>query len=91
VNIFGTEGRFEIEIPFNAPEDAPTNVYYEDESGIEKIVIAPCHQYRIEGDLFSKAILEGTSTPTPPEDAVANMKVIDAVFRSEKSGHWEAV
>jgi predicted dehydrogenase len=91
VNIYGTEGRFEIEIPFNAPEDAPTNVYYESDSGIEKTVIDPCHQYRIEGDRFSKAILEGTSTPTPPEDAVANMKVIDAVFRSEKSGNWEAV
>ncbi len=92
VNILGTEGRFEIEIPFNAPENNPTNVYYETpDAGIETRTIATCHQYRIEGDLFSKAILDGTSVPTPPEDAVANMNVIDALLRSEQSGTWEVV
>lgn len=92
VNIFGTEGRFEIEIPFNAPEYNPTNVYYETaDDGLEKRTIDTCHQYQIEGDLFSKAILEGGPLPTAPEDAVANMKVIDALFRSEKSRTWEAV
>jgi predicted dehydrogenase len=91
VNIFGTEGRIEIEIPVNAPEDSPTNLYYETDGNIKTITIDTCHQYQIESDLFSKAILEGTSVPTPPEDAVANMKVIDAMFRSEKSGTWEQV
>jgi predicted dehydrogenase len=91
VNIFGTEGRFEIEIPFNAPEYTPTNVYYEHDGTIEPITIDTCHQYQIECDLFSQAILEGTAVPTPPDDAVANMKVIDALFRSGKSGTWETV
>ncbi len=91
VNVFGTKGRFEIEIPFNAPEDRPTNVYYENSEGIEAITIDTCHQYQIECDLFSKAILEGTQVPMPAEDAIANMKVIDALFRSEKSGTWESV
>jgi predicted dehydrogenase len=92
VHILGTEGRFEIEIPFNAPEDSPTNVYYDtEEAGIETRTIATCHQYQIEGDLFSKAILDGKPVPTPPEDAIANMKVIDALFRSGQSGTWETV
>ena len=91
VNIFGTEGRFEIEIPFNAPEYEPTKVYYETDAGIETITIDTSHQYQIEGDLFSKAVLEGTQVPTPPTDAIANMKVIDALFRSEKSRNWETV
>ena len=92
VNIFGTAGRFEIEIPFNAPEYDPTNVYYETpDGGLETHTIGVCHQYQIEGDLFSKAVLEGGSLPTAPEDAVANMKVIDALFRSEKSRTWEEV
>jgi predicted dehydrogenase len=43
----------------------------------------------VQGDLFSKAILEGTPVPTPPEDAIANMQVIDAMLRSEQSGRWE--
>jgi predicted dehydrogenase len=91
VNIFGTKGRIELEIPFNAPEYDPTNIYYETEAGIETMTIDTCHQYQVQGDLFSKAILEGTPVPTPPADAVANMKVIDAMFRSEQSGTWENV
>lgn len=91
VNILGTEGRLEVEIPVNAPEHSPTRMFYETESGIETIIIETCHQYQIECDLFSKAILDGKPLPTPPEDAIANMKVIDALFRSEKSGVWETV
>lgn len=91
VNIFGTTGRIEIEIPFNAPEFSPTKVYYETEAGLETITLDTVHQYQIEVDLFAQAILEGTRTPIAPEDAIANMKVIDAVFRSEKSGAWENV
>ncbi|GAK56728.1 NAD binding oxidoreductase [Candidatus Vecturithrix granuli] len=91
VNMLGTKGRLEIEIPNNAPENKPTRMFYETADGIETITIDTCHQYQIECDLFSKAILEGSPLPTPPEDAIANMKVIDALFRSEKSGTWETV
>ena len=91
VNIIGTEGRFELEIPFNAPSDRPTNIYYSSDAGLETRALAACHQYQIEADLFSKAILDGSPLPTPPEDAIANMKVLDALFRSEKSGAWEKV
>ena len=91
VNILGTEGRFELEIPFNAPSDQPTKIYYSSEAGLETRSLAACHQYQIEADMFSKAILDGSPLPTPPEDAIANMKVLDAIFRSEKSGTWETV
>jgi predicted dehydrogenase len=91
VNIFGTEGRIEIKIPFNAPEKTPTSIYYEVNDTIEEIVIEVCNHYQAQAELFSKAVLEGTPVPTPPEDAIANMKVIDAMFRSEQSGTWERV
>ena len=91
VNIFGTTGRIEIEIPFNAPEFSPTKMDYETTAGIETLTIDTAHQYQIEGDAFSKAILEGTPLPIPPEDAIANMNVLDALFRSEQSGTWERV
>lgn len=91
VNMLGTKGRLEIEIPNNAPEHGPTRMFYETANGIETISIDTCHQYQIECDLFSKAILEDSPLPIPPEDAIANMKVIDALFRSEKSGTWELV
>ena len=45
-------------------------------------------QYTIQGDLFSLAILNDTPVPTPLEDAVANMKVIEAIVESGEIGAW---
>jgi predicted dehydrogenase len=80
VNIFGTEGRIEIEIPFNAPPDKPCRMWVQRGAEIEEITFDICDQYTIEFDLFSLAVLNDTPVPTPLEDAVANMKVIEAVF-----------
>lgn len=88
VNIFGTEGRIEIEIPFNAPPDKPCRMWHQQGDKIEEIVFDICDQYTIEFDLFSLAVLNDTAVPTPLEDAVANMKVIEAVFESSKTGGW---
>lgn len=86
VNIYGTEGRIEIEIPFNAPPDKPTRMWHQQGDKIEEITFDICDQYTIEFDLFSLAVLDDTPVPTPLEDAVANMKVIEAVFESSRSG-----
>lgn len=88
VNIFGTRGRIEIEIPFNAPANQATRIFYQQENAIEEIQLAPCNQYTLQGDLFSQAILNNTEVPTPLEDALANLRVIEAVFRSSQSGTW---
>ena len=88
VNIFGTKGRIEIEIPFNAPTTRPCKMWLQDESGTEEILLETCNQYTIQGDLLSQAILNNTPVPTPLEDAVANMKVIEAVVESGKNGTW---
>ena len=84
VNIFGTRGRIEIEIPFNAPPDKPCRMWCQTREQIEEISFPVCNQYTIQGDLFSRAILNDTDVPTPLEDAVANMKVIEAVVQSAK-------
>jgi len=88
VSIFGTTGRIEIEIPFNAPPDKPCKVWYQNGDEIEEILFDSCDQYTLQGDAFSQAILNNTNVPTPIEDAVANMKVIEAIIRSSKSGTW---
>lgn len=80
VNILGTEGRVEIEIPFNAPNDRPCRIWLQRRDAIEEITFEVCDQYTIQGDLFSRAIIDNTPVPTPLEDAVANMRVIDAVL-----------
>jgi predicted dehydrogenase len=88
VNVFGTEGRVEIEIPFNAPPDRPCKMWHQRGSEVEEIVSDVVDQYTIQGDLFSQAILNDTEVPTPLEDAVANMKVIEAIVRSGELGTW---
>lgn len=94
MHFLGTRGRVEIEIPFNSPVDRPTRIFVDDGSdlaggAIKTEIIPACDQYTIQGDAFSKAIRENTEVPAPLEDAIANMAVIDAVFRSAVSGKWE--
>jgi predicted dehydrogenase len=88
VSIFGTEGRVEIEIPFNAPPDRPCRLWHQRGAEIEEIRLEVCDQYTIQGDLFSQAVLNDTEVPTPLSDAVANMQVIEALVRSGREGAW---
>jgi predicted dehydrogenase len=91
VHIFGTKGRIEIEIPFNAPPDACTRAWLHTDDGLEEKVFPVCDQYTLQGDAFSKSILENTRVPTPLTDAIDNMEVIDAIFKSGESGSWEDI
>ncbi len=91
VNILGTDGRIEIEIPFNAPPDRPCRMWFQSGSQVEDIHLEVCDQYTIQGDLFAKAIMDDAMVPTPLTDAVANMQVIDALVMSAKSGSWVSV
>ncbi len=88
VNIYGTEGRIEIDIPFNAPADRPCKIRHHTFNRTNEITVPTCNQYTIQGDLFSLAILNDTDVPTLLEDAVANMKVIDALVESAKTHSW---
>ena len=88
VQIIGTMGRVEIEIPFNAPPDAETRLWIHSNEGMEEKCFPICNQYQLQGDAFSKAILENTPTPTPLADAIENMTVIDALFDSAESSTW---
>jgi len=88
VNIVGTEGRVEIEIPFNAPHDHACRIWHQRGANVEEIVFDPVNQYGLQGDLFSLAVLNNTPVPTPLGDAVANMKVIEAIVRSAELGAW---
>ena len=94
VNFIGTKGRIEVEIPCNAPPDRPTRILIDSGAdlfggGITVETFPICDQYTLQGDAFSKAVLEGGEVPVPVEDAIANMAVIEAIFTSAKSGKWE--
>jgi predicted dehydrogenase len=94
MQLFGTAGRIEIEIPFNAPNHRPCRIFVDDGSdlfgaGVETESFPVCDQYTIQGDLFSRAIRGEGEVPVPLEDAIRNMAVIDALVKSAESGHWE--
>jgi predicted dehydrogenase len=91
VNIFGDQGRVEIEIPFNAPPDRPCRMWHQRDGETEEISLDTCDQYTIQGDLFAEAVIEDRAVPTPIEDAVANMRVIEALFQSDRTGQWQEV
>jgi predicted dehydrogenase len=88
VNIYGTAGRVEIEIPFNAPPDRPCRLWHERGSEVDEILLEAADQYTLQGDLFSRAVIDDTPVPTPLDDAVANMRAIDAVVESGRRGAW---
>jgi len=90
----GTKGRIELLVPVNAPPDREVKLVVDSGAdlfggGIEEESFSICDQYTRQGDAFSRAILEGCEVPVPVEDAIANMAVIEALFRSSKSGRWE--
>ncbi len=94
VNAFGTKGRIEIEIPFNAPPDRPTRIFIDDGgellgASISSESFSPVDQYTLQGDAFARAILDGTSLPVPLDQAILNMKVIDALFKSAENRAWQ--
>ena len=95
MQLLGTKGRIEIEIPFNAPNDRPCRILIDDGrdllgSGITVETFPICDQYTIQGDVFSRAVREGSKVPVPLADAIKNMAVIEAIFRSAETGAWES-
>jgi predicted dehydrogenase len=91
----GTKGRIEVQVPVNAIPDQPARIFVDDGrdvlgGGVETITIEPCDQYRIQAELFARAVLDGGPVATPLEDSILNMKVIEAAFRSAESGRAEA-
>jgi len=91
VHVFGTGGRIEIEIPFNAPRDRPCRLWHHRDQASAEIVLDAVDQYTLQGDLFARAVLHDTPVPTPLDDAVANMRVIEALFESAQRGGWVAL
>jgi len=96
MQVLGTKGRIDIEIPYNIPPDRPSRIFVDDGSELggrsaRAEEFATVDQYTIQGDAFSRAIQEDGEVPVPLENALGNMKVIDAVFRAGESGTWERV
>jgi predicted dehydrogenase len=88
VDIYGTEGRIRIEIPFNIPPDRPTRVFVTAGGdppvapATETLSFATADPYTVEAERFAAAVLDGTPVPVDPQDAVANLRVIERIFEA---------
>jgi predicted dehydrogenase len=86
VDIYGTEGRISVEIPFNIPPDRPTRIFLTAGGdppvapATETLTFEAADPYACEADRFADAVLDGVPLPVEPDDAVANMRVIEAIF-----------
>lgn len=96
IEVIGTKGRVEIKIPFNAPPDTPTAIEIDMGAALggtlsRREIIRPVDQYTEEAEAFALAVLGEKPLPYGIDDAIQNMKIIDAVFESEKTGGWAKV
>ena len=93
MQFFGTAGRIEIQFPVNVPHVQPSHILIDDGKAAPDSITTEtfeyCDQFTVQGDVFSKAIIENGEVPVPLEDSIRNMAAIEAVFRSAKSGSWE--
>jgi predicted dehydrogenase len=82
VTAIGTKGRIEIDHPFYGPPEGPCRVRLTSDEGLEELLFESANHYTLQGDAFSRSILKGEPVPTPLGDALANMRVIDALRSS---------
>ncbi len=96
VVMVGDKGRVEITVPFNAPIDGATHVLIDDGSALGGAsttteTIEPVDQYALEVEDFGRAVRGEAPPPMSLEESVANMEVIDAIFRAAETGEWATI
>jgi predicted dehydrogenase len=91
VDVLGSKGSLTVHLPYNMYPDVPAKVTVTTGVGSREIQFPVTDQYAELFDQFSLAVLEDRPVPTPPQDAVENQKVLDAIFRSAETGQWESV
>jgi predicted dehydrogenase len=95
VVVLGTQGRIEISVPFTPPKEHACRIVIDSGASLDgsSAVVedfAPVDQYQLQCDLAAAAFLGDSTQEFPIEDAIANMRVIDALYRSAISGRWES-
>ena len=97
VDVYGSDGRISIGIPFNIPPDRPTQVFVTKGGdppvapATETLTFETKDPYAAEAERFAEAVLDGVPTPVPPSDAVANLRVIERLFASADVGRGARV
>jgi predicted dehydrogenase len=91
VSVLGSAGSLEVLVPFNAPGDVPAEVVITTGVGTRVYRTPAVDQYLLLFEAFAEAARDGKPAPVDPADAVANLRVLDAIVRAGESGGWEKV
>jgi predicted dehydrogenase len=93
MELFGDRGRMQIDLPFTPRATERCRITIDDGPRMsgESVEIDAVNQYTLQGDRFSAAIRGVGEVPSSIDNAIANMKVIDALFRSAETGRWEEI
>jgi predicted dehydrogenase len=96
VQALGTKGRIEIQIPFNAPQGEATRIFVDTgaspaDGSAREIELSPCDQYQLQGEAFSRAVRGVDPLAYGVDDAVMNMRILDALYRAGETNLWETV
>jgi predicted dehydrogenase len=87
----GEAGGIYLSMPFTPTADAITQIQLKQSSTHTSITVPAANQYTLMVDSFALSIIHNQPVTTPLTDAIANMKIIDAIFQSTKSGNWVSV
>jgi predicted dehydrogenase len=96
VHLFGTKSRIEIAIPFNQPQTEPITYLTHDGSSLDGLdatrhVVGADDQYALMAEWFSEQVRSVQPTSAGLNEAIAQARVLDALFRSERTGNFEVV
>ncbi len=92
VHVYGTQGRITLGIPFNIPPDRPTQVFLTAGGDpplapdTQVLTFETADPYTVQAQRFAEAVLDDGPTPVPPEDALANLRVIERIFQAADRG-----
>jgi predicted dehydrogenase len=95
VVVLGTQGRIELPVPFTPPKEHGCRIVIDSGASLDgsSAVVeefAPVDQYELQCDFAAAAFRNASTQEFPIEDAISNMRVIDALYRSTISGCWES-
>jgi predicted dehydrogenase len=94
VQAVGTRGRIEVRVPFNAPHDAAMCIAVDTDGALDGSTLVTeslpvANQYRLQAEAFSRRVRGEAAPGWGLDDAIAQLRVMDALWRSERSGRWE--
>ncbi len=90
--VLGTQGTIEVPRAYTPQLDETVVIHTDAANRRHEFRFAGVDQYRLMAEAFAEAVLTGVPVPYPPEEAVANMRAIDALARSARhDGRTEPV